>query len=78
MAVGFKQTHLPWLVPKAYYDKFSDADIKLPDNCYVPNDLPDSSFYGSTELLEYDDIAATGFEGTETECLNDDDTKSLR
>ena len=76
MAVGFKLPHLPWLAPVEFFNKF-EGD--LPDNCYVPNDLPDSSFYESNELIEYHDISSVGFTGTIIEdCLSDDKTKELR
>ena len=76
MAVGFKLPHLPWLAPVEFFNKF-EGD--LPDNCYVPNDLPDSSFYESNELVAYDDISSIGFNGAITgDCLNDDKTKELR
>ena len=76
MAVGFKLPHLPWLAPIEFFNKF-EGD--LPDNCYVPNDLPDSSFYDSNELVAYDDIFSVGFSVTIAEdCLSDDKTKELR
>lgn len=39
LACGFKKPHLPWYVPKKYFDKFKLEDIKLPP--YLPNDLDD-------------------------------------
>jgi arylsulfatase A-like enzyme len=39
MACGFKKPHLPWFVPKKYFDKFPVQDIKLPT--HLPNDLDD-------------------------------------
>ena len=76
MAVGFKLPHLPWLAPSEFSNKF-EGD--LPDNCYVPNDLPESAFYESNELVEYHDISSIGFNGAITgDCLNDDKTKELR
>ena len=72
----FQLPHLPWLAPIEFFNKF-EGD--LPDNCYVPNDLPDSSFYESNELIEYHDISSIGFNGAITgDCLNDDKTKELR
>ena len=39
MACGFKKPHLPWFVPRKYFDKFQLKDIKLPP--YLANDLDD-------------------------------------
>ena len=76
MAVGFKLPHLPWLAPEEFFDTF-EGD--LPDNCYVPNDLPDPAFSGSRELRAYHDISALPYNGTITEdCLSDNKTKELR
>ena len=39
MACGFKKPHLPWYVPRKYFDKFKESDVKLPP--YLANDLDD-------------------------------------
>ena len=39
MAVGFVRPHVPWYVPKKWFDMFNDVDIKVPD--YNPNDFDD-------------------------------------
>ena len=39
MAVGFVRPHVPWYVPKKWFDMFEGVDIKVPD--YNPNDFDD-------------------------------------
>ncbi len=39
LACGFKKPHLPWYVPRKYFDKFKVSDVKLPP--YLANDLDD-------------------------------------
>ena len=39
LAPGFRKPHLPWNVPKRYFDKFDPARIELPP--YLANDLDD-------------------------------------
>ena len=39
MAVGFVRPHVPWYVPKKWFDMFDNVDIKVPD--YNPNDFDD-------------------------------------
>ena len=62
--------------PKGFYDRFN-GDV--PDNCYVPNDLPSPAFYESKELMDYTDISSIGNSmGQNDPCLSNDVTKSLR
>lgn len=39
MAVGFVRPHVPWYVPKKWFDMFANNDIIVPD--YNPNDFDD-------------------------------------
>lgn len=39
LACGFKKPHLPWFVPRKYFDKFKVQDVKLPP--YLADDLND-------------------------------------
>ena len=75
--MGFKLPHLPWFAPVDFFDQWAEGD--LPDNCYLPNDLPDGAFFDSNEVRTYSDVSSLGFTGKATEdCLSDAKTKELR
>lgn len=40
LAIGFLNPHVPWVSPKKYWDFYREADLKLPDNQFLPKDAP--------------------------------------
>ena len=61
LAVGFNKPHLPWNVPRKYYDMHPLADIQLPP--HLTNDLDDIPATGrklATRSGDHDRILAAG------------------
>ena len=60
LATGFYRPHLPWAVPKKYWDLYERKDIELADNPYLPEDgvgfttMGDLERYG--DVIEYPPI----------------------
>ncbi len=50
LAVGLYRPHSPWYVPKAYFDQFPLADIKLPET--KPDDLADVPDFAKQHLKD--------------------------
>ncbi|WP_242121688.1 sulfatase [Aestuariivivens sediminicola] len=60
LAVGFRKPHLPFNVPKKYWDMYNIDNIQLPDNMYKPIGAPDISMHNFKELREYTDVPDEG------------------
>ncbi len=60
MACGFYRPHLPFYAPQKYFDKFPEAETKLPP--YLENDLDDvpKSAPTSRGLSDHDKVTSTG------------------
>ncbi|MBD3673305.1 MAG: sulfatase-like hydrolase/transferase [Planctomycetaceae bacterium] len=74
LAAGFVRPHLPFVVPKKYWDLYDRDTIPLADNQYLPEGAPEFAFGdrnqgGLYELRDYWDFADTPslFEGSLTE-----------
>jgi len=56
LAAGFYRPHLPWAVPKKYWDIYKRDDVDLADNPFLPedgmgiSDLSDFLHYGDEEI----------------------------
>lgn len=53
LAVGFYRPHLPWAVPKKYWDLYNRDEIDLADNPFFPKDGIGKT--GMTDFLHYGD-----------------------
>ncbi len=53
MALGFKKPHLPFNAPKKYWDMYSEQDIKLADNPFLPKNATKYTPYNFGELRNY-------------------------
>lgn len=53
MAVGFLRPHLPFAVPKKYWDLYPEDEVELPDNRYWPRDAPEKRPFGFGEFKKY-------------------------
>lgn len=60
LAVGFLKPHLPFVAPKRYYDLYDPAQIKLADNPFAPQDVPQYALSNWGELRVYHGMPATG------------------
>ena len=43
-AMGFHKPHIPWDAPQEFFDLYSEDDIDLPLNPYIPEDMPLSAW----------------------------------
>jgi iduronate 2-sulfatase len=53
LATGFYRPHLPWAVPKKYWDLYEREDVDLADNQFFPKDGIGKS--GLCDFVHYDD-----------------------
>ena len=60
LAVGLVKPHLPFCAPKKYWDLYDPETITLPENDYLPEDVPEWAWTDWGELRKYDNIPATG------------------
>jgi arylsulfatase A-like enzyme len=81
LAAGFVRPHLPFVVPKKYWDMYDRGTIPLADNQYLPKGAPELAFGernqgGLYELRDYYDFADTPslFEGS----LSEDRQRALK
>jgi len=81
LAYGARKPHLPWVFPEAYLDLYPLEDIIVPENHYAPIDMPETAWYGLTELISgYTDSEFTENDdlGNVNATLGDDKVKELR
>lgn len=60
LAVGFYKPHLPFNVPKKYWDLYQPADISLPEHRHPPANVPEIALTNWGELRSYSDIPQKG------------------
>jgi iduronate 2-sulfatase len=60
LAAGFFKPHLPFIVPKKYWDLYPPESIALPSNYHPPKDAPAESIHNSGELRAYSGVPKTG------------------
>ncbi len=56
MGLGFFRPHLPFTVPKKYWDLYNPNQIPLPINPQIPNKAPIQAMNSMYELRHYDDF----------------------
>ncbi len=66
LACGFYRPHLPFVVPKAYWDLYPEDQVRLPDNMFFPRDLPRVFNYTWGEMRAYHGIPKKGPVSEET------------
>lgn len=60
MTIGYRKPHLPLVAPKKYWELYSRANIKLPDNYFLPEDAPKIALSTWGELRSFSDIPESG------------------
>ncbi|ELT90471.1 hypothetical protein CAPTEDRAFT_197493 [Capitella teleta] len=77
LAVGFTKPHLPFIFPEEMFDLYPKTSINLPNNPYVPSNMPSRYAWSRwAELRKYQDIK--GATGLMNDTLPDDLVKQLR
>lgn len=56
LAVGFLNPHVPWVSPKKYWDLYKPADIKLPDNQFLPKNAPEFAAQSGDDFYWYGNV----------------------
>ena len=59
-AMGFHKPHMPWDAPQEFFDLYPEADIDLPLNPYIPEDMPLSAWIHFNGVRRYPDCSAEG------------------
>lgn len=74
--IGYYRPHLPFNVPKRYWDRYDRGSIRLATNDYPPINAPSMALNNLRELKGYTDFrdAPHPMDGT----LNDDDARLLK
>ncbi|RGM49831.1 MULTISPECIES: sulfatase [Bacteroides] len=62
LAVGFRKPHLPFIAPQKYWDLYEREDIKIADNRYRSENLPEQ-VQNSREIFQYTHVGNTSDEG---------------
>ena len=60
LAIGLKKPHLPFIFPENFLSFYPKETIVLPDNSYVPTDMPDIAWAPFGELRGYEDASNDG------------------
>lgn len=60
LGVGFHRPHLPFIVPKKYWDLYDPKTIRLAPNPFLPKDAPAFASNDAGELRRYKGVPAEG------------------
>lgn len=70
LAVGFHKPHLPFIAPRAYWDRYDPATLALPTNPAPPAAAPAFASNDSSELRRYKGIPKAGPPVTDAEAVH--------
>jgi len=77
MGLGFFRPHLPFAVPKKYWDLYDPKEMPLASNSKIPNGAPIHSMNSMYELRHYDGFNHIGHP-TSKYIMNEDTVRILR
>ena len=77
MGLGYFRPHLPFAVPKKYWDMYDPDQIPLPDNPEIPEGAPLHSMNSMYELRHYDGFNHIGHP-TSSYRMSEDTIRTLR
>ena len=77
MGLGFFRPHLPFAVPKKYWDLYDPMEIPLANNPEVPQNAPDFTMNSMYELRGYDGFKHIGHPQTDYQ-INEDTARILK
>ena len=79
-ALGITKPHLPFVVPREFFDLYPMENISLPTNPYAPIGMPTIAWsnYMKNELKRYQDLVPYNLTGDVNETMPDDLVRSLR
>jgi arylsulfatase A-like enzyme len=60
LGIGFLKPHLPFNAPQKYWDLYSEEEIQLAENPFLPKNAPDAAYHTFGELRAYADIPKEG------------------
>jgi len=60
LGVGFHKPHLPFTCPQKYWDLYSAASVRLPENYFPPRNVPAPALHNLYELRTYGGVPAEG------------------
>ncbi|MFC2094030.1 sulfatase [Bacteroidota bacterium] len=75
-AIGFYRPHLPFNVPKKYWDMYEREKIPLAENDYIPKDAPLMAINNLRELRGYTDFKTIPHPGDGQ--ISEDQTRALK
>lgn len=75
-AIGFYRPHLPFNVPKKYWDMYESENIPLAENDYIPKDAPIMAINNLRELRGYTDFKTIPH--PDDGQLNENQTRALK
>lgn len=77
MALGYFRPHLPFAVPKKYWDMYDKDSIPLASNPYIPKQSPVMSMNSMYELRGYDGFSKLKHP-SENQVMNEDTAQMLK
>ena len=78
VAVGFRKPHLPFVFPDYLLSLYPEESISLPDNAYIPLNMPEVAWVSYWLLRQYTDIIALNATGKLNTTLPDSVVRDLR
>ena len=78
VAVGFRKPHAPFVFPESMLTFYPESTIRLPDNPYIPQDMPYSAWNSNRGILKFKDIIPLNISGEINTTLPDIVVSTLR
>ena len=78
LALGIHRPHLPFVVPKSFFNYYPASEIQLPPNPHIPEGMPEIAWAGFGDLRAFKDIGDKYGYGVINTTFPDDVVKGLR